>query len=482
MRRCLLLLPLVALSVCTAQVTQRSDKPPVSRITFPDTVYVGMPIWMQVDSPVHYPVHYPSSTTPQDFYCNEVELKRDDVLVPAATASPAGGRAGPACGWLGIKAAKGKLPIHLRYPSIEPGSYTVRFTRYQYSISSRGVIGEQSEWTTMLVRRPAPKAVEHWLSGALGQVPADPESLLGDALPSLLAGRDTRVLKLMLEESYNSNELVADYAANALALFDGGQVRAQLIPVLRERGPNSALGYFFASHGDTVKGITADILASSLPRLHSSNPVEVAGAIQTLNVLREPYFALSGSDLSKITEALPAAVNLAISQSNENAAHALANLIGSMRLPDGRLLLWRLIDAGLAGEQSMICVTWYQNASDLPRLKSLLMQYDSADPYGYKHAGVVGQLQSHYGKAALPFLQGLLASSQQTWVRTSAAKGLVELNDRAGWTFFVNVINGNDFYRDEMIRWLRDRFPELRGANDAAILNFLEKRAASAPS
>jgi hypothetical protein len=64
-------------------------------------------------------------------------------------------------------------------------------------------------------------------------------------------------------------------------------------------------------------------------------------------------------------------------------------------------------------------------------------------------------------------------------VRTAAAKGLVQLNDRAGWEFFVGVLNDRPFYRGEMVQWLGDVFPALRGANDSTILAYLDSRLAT---
>jgi hypothetical protein len=481
MRR--LLTPFVLVCALAAPAQRLSGGIPRSKIVLPVPAYIGMPIWMQIESPVHYPVRYPSSTSPQDFYCNKVELKRDGVVVPPTIMRGLGaGRVGPPCGWLGIEAASGQLPIHLQYPSLQPGTYMVRFTRYQYGRSLHTEIGEQSDWVPMHVLRPPAETVEDWLTEALSRVPTASGALLGDTLPSLLASRDPRVLQVMVDTTYNINEMVSQYAANALAFFDPEHVRSALILVLRQRAPNAALGYFFASHGDTVKGIVPELLADSLPRLHSADPGEVAGAIQTLGVLRQPYFGLSPADLAKISAALSPAVDVVIAQRNEKGAQSLANLVGAMQLPGGRVLLWKLIEANVAVEQSMICVAGYKDPADLPRLTTILSQYDSDDPHGYKHGGVVDDLGRQYGNATRPYLRELLATSKQTWVKTAAAKGLVLMNDRAGWAFFVNVVNGNEFYRHEMIQWLRATFLELRSADEAVVLNFLEARLAASPA
>jgi hypothetical protein len=178
-----LLIPFVLVCALAAPAQQPSGEIPRSKIALPDPAYIGMPIWMQIESPVQYPVRYPSSTSPQDFYCNKLELKRDGVVVsPTIVKSTGAGRVGPLCSNLAIQAASGKLPLHLRYPSLEPGTYMVRFTRQEPGMEAQDEIGEQSDWIPMHVLRPQPGMVEQWLTEALSQVPTAPGALLGDTL------------------------------------------------------------------------------------------------------------------------------------------------------------------------------------------------------------------------------------------------------------------------------------------------------------
>jgi hypothetical protein len=134
----------------------------------------------------------------------------------------------------------------------------------------------------------------------------------------------------------------------------------------------------------------------------------------------------------------------------------------------------------MAKEQSLICITWFHDTSDLPRLTAIVNQYNSSDPNGSTQFSVVMDMQTQYGTVTRPYLRDILASSKQTWVRTAAAKGLVQRNDRAGWEFFVEVVRQRPLYREEMVRWLGDMFPAVRDADDAAIVNFLESKVATA--
>jgi len=92
----------------------------------------------------------------------------------------------------------------------------------------------------------------------------------------------------------------------------------------------------------------------------------------------------------------------------------------------------------------------------------------------------VMHMQTEYETIARPYLRDILASSKQTWVRTEAAQGLLQMNDRAGWEFFIDVVRQRPFYRDEMVRWLGDVFPVIRDADDDAVITFLESKVATA--
>jgi hypothetical protein len=89
-------------------------------------------------------------------------------------------------------------------------------------------------------------------------------------------------------------------------------------------------------------------------------------------------------------------------------------------------------------------------------------------------------MQTQYGVAARPYLREILASSKQIWVRVASAKGLVQMNDQAGWKFFLEVVKESPFYKAEMVRWLKDMFPTMRDSDDVTILGVLESKVANA--
>jgi len=454
----------------------------VANISLPDPAYIGMPIWIKVESPTGYRIHYPSSTTPNDFHCYQVEVKRDGRFLQPRIGFPTGASTGAPCGWLGVAdIADSKLPIHLQYPFTQPGTYLVRFTRRAYEPGRGMQIAEQSDWVPLVVRAAPPGVVERWLRSELAKVQgASPGRLLGEVLPSLLASRNPRVLRTMIDTSYGGNSAVAEYAANSLRLFDPEPTRMQLLAVIQQRGPNDALGWLFSSDADLVRPIAPQIVQASLPYLRSREPSEVEAAFHVLMNLRDAHFGLSSDSVRRIEQALRGDLDFIIAQRNDKAAWWIANFLGQTRPASGREALWKLVGAGLATEQSLSCITWFRDPADLPRLTSIAEQYDSSDPYGYKHSSFVEELGTEYGTAARPYLRDILASSRQIWVRTEAAKALVLIDDRAGWEFFAGVLKQRPFYRDEMVRWLRIAFPAIRNADDVQILGFIQSKVKNA--
>ena len=77
----------------------------------------------------------------------------------------------------------------------------------------------------------------------------------------------------------------------------------------------------------------------------------------------------------------------------------------------------------------------------------------------------------------MPVLEEVLKKSAYVWVRTNCARELILENRPSGFAFVADAIEQDRRYKREMIEFVRERFPELRGANEAAVLAFLKKRA-----
>jgi hypothetical protein len=400
-------------------------------------------------------------------------------LAPEVHLNPAG-NTGPACGWVSApNSPPSRLPLHIQYRLTKPGTYLVRYT-FRYI----GVIVQQSDWTPVEVRTPPPKVIRDWLSSQLRNLPTSPGLLVGDALPSLLASREGEVVRVMLEATYNPDEIVSGYASNTIPMFDAEMVRAETLEIVRRRGPSDALANAFGSYGGVLLPIAEQVAAITVPYLHSSDPDQIEAAIHIASVLKDPYYRLSSSTIQRLNAVAEQAVDVVIAQRNEKAASWLAQYIAVSKMPSAREILWKIADNGLGGETVLICISWLHNLDDLPKLAGIAGTYDAGDPYGYKNSGVVMDLRSAYGDAIKPYFRDLLKKSQQLWVRVAAAKDLALLGEPAGYQFFINVLEQTPkpFYHDEMVRWLKSAFPPIATADDAEILKFLRSRTQSSSS
>lgn len=467
----------LALSWATASDTVQGIQK--VRISFSSPSYVGMPIWLMVESDKSNKIHYPASTIPTDFGCNQVEVQHNGTKLIRVQLPPSGGgHSGLACGWVSPPGSpESRLPLHLQYPITEPGIYLVRYTRFEY-LHGQNEVTEQSEWTPLKVGRPASGDVDRWLASELSSSPTSPGLIVGDFLPSLLASRTRAALHVALEETYSSDEIVGMYAGNSLPLFDPQLVRQEMISVLTSEGPNDYLAYAFSSSKDIVKPIGEQIAALALANLDSNSPQRVLGAIHTLVLLSDPAFGLGAETMHNVSRSLDSSVDHVVSQTNEKGAWWLANYFGQKRTAETHQLLWKIADANLAVEQSLICITWFKDASDLPKLTTVTEAYDSGDPHGYRHASVAEGIGS-YGGVAIPYLHRLLQNSRQTWVLTSTAKELVSMDDPDGFQFFIAMLKDKPFYTKELSGWLKEMFPVLNTADDSRMIAFLEEKISS---
>jgi hypothetical protein len=101
----------------------------------------------------------------------------------------------------------------------------------------------------------------------------------------------------------------------------------------------------------------------------------------------------------------------------------------------------------------------------------------TGDPLSGELSSLPYALHNAYGAAALPVLENALKKSGYVWVRTNCARELIIENRPSGFAFVADAIEQDRFYKREMIEFLRGRFPELRGEDDAAVLAFLKRRA-----
>ena len=442
--------------------------PEVAALSLEQLAHVGGPVWVHIQAPP-FPwsgdVQYPVGVHPADFGCHELEVRRDGTLLPRIPLRATGGIAnGLICGNIGIPGHemqhKNRLPLHLQYRFDKPGVYEVQYTR------RRGLPGMrdsqpifQTAWTRIEIQ-PA-------LLGAPGAPPQDPAEALSDYLPGILGFPDDAHLALVTEYLYHSNDTVRQYTSMGLAYWPDDGINRRLADLLHTRGPSDVV----VERTFRTPGAVAFIL----PHLRSENPVLVRGAITgvTRLVFANPPL-LSAEARARAEDALISAADHVLRVADPQTANNYASALGGVHDPRARDLLWDFVNRNVLTEQSLTAITWFKNTADLPRLATLLEAPAKDDAMQRTYSSLPYAIHRAYGDAALPVLESAIQKSGYVWVQTGCARELVQAGRKSGFAFIALAIEQNKFYRREMVQFVQDRFPELRGADDSKVLAFLK--------
>jgi hypothetical protein len=442
--------------------------PEVAALSLEQLAHVGGPVWVHIQAPPfpwYGDVQYPVGVHPADFGCHELEVRRDGTLLPRIPLRATGGIAnGLICGNIGIPGHemqhKNRLPLHLQYRFDKPGVYEVQYTR------RRGLPGMrdsqpifQTAWTRIEIQ-PA-------LLGAPGAPPQDPAEALSDYLPGILGFPDDAHLALVTEYLYHSNDTVRQYTSMGLAYWPDDGINRRLADLLHTRGPSDVV----VERTFRTPGAVAFIL----PHLRSANPVLVRGAITgvTRLVFADPPL-LSAEARARAEDALISAADHVLRVADPQTANNYASALGGVHDPRARDLLWDFVNRNVLTEQSLTAITWFKNPADLPRLATLLEAPAKDDAMQRTYSSLPYAIHRAYGDAALPALESAIQKSGYVWVQTGCARELVQAGRKSGFAFIAQAIEQNKFYRREMVQFVQDRFPELRGADDSKVLAFLK--------
>jgi hypothetical protein len=338
----------------------------------------------------------------------------------------------------------------------------------------------QSAWVGIEIQPGTPQDRARWLAEASAQAPADTVGLLTDFLPNILGIPDELSLQLLLPYLHHPESLVRRFAMYGLTYWPADQAAASVMQFVRTRGPSDVAVHFLARG---VKGSVANydsLLETVTPYLRSDSALLLQGAVTAMG-------AVSSMDKSRVSQAARARfANAAIgaadhvaSAANPQTAAEYASALGSLEDSRAHEALWRLVNHNVAREQAAVALTWHPSLPDLPKLAELALTPGGEDGSDRGLRSLPYALHRAYGEAALPFLEKMLAGSTSTGVRTESARELVEAGRPAGFLFVADAIEQGRRYRAQMIQFLRDRFPELRQCDEAAILSFVKTRAAA---
>jgi hypothetical protein len=136
-------------------------------------------------------------------------------------------------------------------------------------------------------------------------------------------------------------------------------------------------------------------------------------------------------------------------------AQLLAEYLGGIKSDGARELLWQM-------------------ASRTDIVRELLLQPGDPDGYGRDLASLPYALAHAYGDRVVPFLERAVTDSPYPFVRTQSAKELAIAGRPVAFRFFLDALENNRFYKQELITWLKGRFPEelSSSADDLGVMAF----------
>jgi hypothetical protein len=454
-----------------------------SRIRFTEPAFSGMPIWVEIASSNPYKVSYPYSTSAWDIGLNKLEVRQNGQPIQPKKYPPGPPFNGIVGGSIAPATSPGsRLPLHILYP-LKPGSYEVRYTRFDFRLTNGGgenYVVEQSEWTKLNVLPYPEEKRQAWVDRRLSALPADAGLLIGDAIPELLAVPNAKVLRTLLEILCNRQGIASSFARDTVTMFPESELNTVLMEATRLYGPSEEAAYLVSWRRKGLYSHTAQIVESTLPFLKSSDPSKVSGSIKTLEFIRSPEagFPLAEELKLRMDNSVLAVSSVILDTKKELAYSNLTQYLAMAKpAPKAREILWRMVDQKAAYEQSLICIAWMANARDLPRLTAELLKDEPADLNGRERSSLPYQFQTQYGPQSYPYLVDVFVKSNARFIRESAEKELVR-DDPAVFRALEKILVGDDPAAKKKIRgFVRAHFSPLQSADDEAVLKFVRLKA-----
>jgi hypothetical protein len=351
----------------------------------------------------------------------------------------------------------------LQYRFETPGDYEVRYMRKADQFGPRrDETLFRSDWTRMEVLPAA--------TAPIASPTQDPVEILSDFLPNLLGLQDGERLSVVLDYLYHPEETVRRYAANALGYWQEDEVLRRLSALARNRGPSDVFVNLTLSAGP-------EMAEAMFRHLSSDNPIILSGAVTAASrVVSNHQQLFSNAVKASAEDALLATAEHIVRVGDGQTISNFAAALGAMRDERSHQILWDFVQRRVAYEQSLTAISWRKDLKDLPRLAAILDAPATGDPLSAELSSLPYALHNAYGAAALPVLENALKKSGYVWVRTNCARELIIENRPSGFAFVAEAIKQDRFYKREMIEFVRERFPKLRSADEAAVLAFLKRR------
>jgi hypothetical protein len=456
------------------------------QIRVTDPAFTGLPIWIHAELSFPVEIHYPYGEDPEDFGPNRIEVKRENQLLEKVPFKPWVVGGGIVDGWIAPPTSpKNRLPLHLQYSLDKPGIFSVRWTVVRHNFQN-GQITEtvvaQSDWLDFEVRQSTPEQRKDWFEKQHARVPSDAGEFVGDFLPSLIANApDPRGLRVFLEQMYSTGTLIPGCSLASLRFYREEDIRSQVLDMLHLRGPNEGLAYVISWHASWFQDRKDDIVRTAMPYLHSREDWQVAATLKMLGFLVHlgNFHWPSDSEIPARSDSAVLAAAPELIGRSPGVSQILAEYLGGIKSHNARDLLWQVAERPEpAHEQALIALTWIGDAEDLPRLSELLIKPGDADKYGRGLASLPNQLVRAYGDRAVPYLERAVSESPYVFVRTQSAEELALRGRPVAFRFFLDAIEKDRFYKQELVGWLKTRFSNEMpaSAEDATVIAFLKAR------
>jgi len=444
-------------------------------VSLAEPAYVNMPVWLKVETRFGLGrVSYPSPIGPAGFGCNQVEVRRDGKLLPVLPGSNwmkyGGSFSGPPCGSYAFPAGdrkEGRLPLHLLYRFDLPGVYEVRYVARDRAIGpATSQIRAQSDWTPIEILPSTPDQRKEFLDAMSRRTTTDAAAIVTDILPNILGFPDDASFDLVARYLYHPFPAVHRYASDGLAYWPEDSTSARLLALLDSKGPSEELVRFLLRQPEFGKTHHAEIVAASLPYLESESSVAIDGALTAVQ------WPPASADPAVFEALLNAAERIVPRMDVQNRGNLVQTLAWSKQ-EKAHLLLRKLVDEGYdVAAEPLIS---FGDLNDLPMLGALLASPEraSGDQLGYLPA----PMYKTFGSAAVPYFEAALRASPGQYTQQSLALQLMAAGDPLGFQNALQGITSKGAARINMIRALKDQFPELKSSDDAAVLAFVQARA-----
>ncbi|MDX9975718.1 MAG: hypothetical protein RBU21_22245 [FCB group bacterium] len=405
--------------------------------------FASMPIWVRIEcasvspdngssefqpQPVTIWPSFPFALQWEDSARYDFEVRRNGQPlspVPSEWLNSRGSMPGPQPPGLS------RLPLHLRYKISAPGDYEVRLVALKYGRRAEEFC---SEWFPFHAEQPTDEQLETFRRQLETAIPSDPETLVGEYLPSLVANPEPaefNLLKPHLAIGGGHN-----CAWNMLNFFPAESIRPTVLALLAEKGPYGALKDHVATRTDLYASDVDEMAATAIQGFVDAPEARIKDVSEFLRILERCY-GLAAEHRTKMNDAVRTAIT-ALKKKSALPPEFLS-YIAVNKLTEYRPLLREAAENPKLNEQALTCLTCMPDPQDLPRITESILQTgnDTSKP---NLSQLVDRMDKAYGEAAIPYLKEIVANAANIHVLRLSALILARHNQPEGYQYLRRAL------------------------------------------